>query len=122
MAIAWSYAAAVHLGLPATAVFHDGGYRGGGPNLVENFTAGRWVGVPMLRWVGLAADDYPRMAAWVPTGPSGGGAAPRRPGGDPAEGGGDGRLAGPPARLEERGLDGAVGAVRRHGVHAHHGE
>lgn len=66
MAIAWSYAACVHLGLEASVVFHDGGYRGGGPSLAENFTQGRYIGVPMLQWIGLTAEgSYPHMLHWL---------------------------------------------------------
>lgn len=75
MAIAWSYAAAVHLGLEASVVFHEGGYNGGSDSLIENFTTGHYIGVPMLQWVGLTADEkrakelgvepYPAMINWV---------------------------------------------------------
>ena len=75
MAIAWSYAALVHLGLEPSVVFHDGGYKGWSEALIENFTNGRYIGVPMLQWVGLAADDrrakeigikpYPYMIKWL---------------------------------------------------------
>ena len=75
MAIAWSYAASVHLGLEPEVVFHEGGYRGGSAALIENFTNGRYVGVPMLEWIGLTADKkraqengirpYPEMIRWM---------------------------------------------------------
>jgi len=75
MAIAWSYAALVHIGLEPSVVFHDGGYRGWSTSLIENFTAGRYIGVPMLQWLGLTADDrrakemgidpYPNMIRWT---------------------------------------------------------
>jgi hypothetical protein len=64
-AIAWSWAALVHLGLEPSVVFHDGGYRGGSQNLIDNFQNGRYVGVPFLRWIGLAGDDYPVMLKWL---------------------------------------------------------
>jgi len=64
-AIAWSYAAALHLGLDPAVVFHEAGYRGGANAMLENFRAGRWIGVPYLRWIGLTADDYPRMRQWL---------------------------------------------------------
>ncbi|HTQ29980.1 MAG TPA: hypothetical protein VMI53_02115, partial [Opitutaceae bacterium] len=74
-AIAWSYAAALHLGLDPAVVFHEAGYRGGARALVENFSAGRYVGVPILQWLGLAEDPrtavaagrrpYPEMIRWV---------------------------------------------------------
>ena len=75
MAIAWSYAALVHLKLEPAIVFHGGGYRGWSEALIENFTNGRYIGVPMLQWIGLTADErrakemgirpYPSMIKWV---------------------------------------------------------
>jgi hypothetical protein len=75
MAIAWSYAALLHLGLEPSVVFHEGGYRGGSESLIENFTNGRYIGVPMLEWIGLTADrrraaemgirPYPHMIKWM---------------------------------------------------------
>ena len=74
-AIAWSWAALKALGLDAHVLFHDGGYRGGAAALRENFMAGRYVGVPILEWLGLTAqgdhasqlgvDPYPSMIRWV---------------------------------------------------------
>ena len=75
MAIAWSYAAAVHLRLPPEVPFHDAGYRGDARSLIENFAAGRYLALPMLQWVGLAYDErrakeagapaYPQMRRWL---------------------------------------------------------
>jgi hypothetical protein len=75
MAIAWSYAAAVHLGLDPAVVFHEGGYRGGSQALLDNFRAGRYFGVPTLQWIGLTAEPrrarelgvppYPYMIQWL---------------------------------------------------------
>ena len=75
MAIAWSFAALTHLGLDPSVVFHEAGYRGGSAALIENFTNGRYIGVPMLQWIGLTADNkraeekgirpYPSMIKWV---------------------------------------------------------
>jgi hypothetical protein len=74
-AIAWSYAAAVHLGHAAEIVFHADGYRGGGPSLSENFSAGRYVGAPLLDYYGMAVEPrrvkpggppaYPHMLRWL---------------------------------------------------------
>lgn len=55
-AIAWSYAAAIHLHLDPGVVFHEHGYHGGSQGILENFAAGRYIGVPMLQWRGLAFD------------------------------------------------------------------
>jgi hypothetical protein len=75
MAIAWSYAASVHLQLDPAVVFHDGGYRDGGASLIDNFTHGRYIGVPTLQWLGMTVDakrakeegvaPYPAMQKWV---------------------------------------------------------
>ena len=75
MAIAWSYAAVLHLGLPPEIVFHRDGYRGGSESLLENFAAGRYLAVPMLQWIGLTHDEkraaetgsaaYPAMLQWL---------------------------------------------------------
>lgn len=73
-AIAWSYAAAVHIEIDPSHVFHDGGYRGGSRAFVENFREGRFVGVPMLEWAGMAEEKtrrntpavaFPRMLKWL---------------------------------------------------------
>lgn len=74
-AIAWSYAAILHLGMDPAIVFHSGGYRGGGQNILDNFAQRRYIGVPVLEWLGMTADSkraaalgvppYPHMLKWV---------------------------------------------------------
>lgn len=74
-AIAWSYAAALYLGLPPELVFHKDGYRGGSDAIIENFAGGRYIGVPILEWAGLCItekraqglgiDPYPSMLHWL---------------------------------------------------------
>lgn len=73
-AIAWSYAAALHLGIAPSLLFHDAGYRGGAASLLENFAAGYYIGVPILMWRGLAdapvkndliVSGYPQMKRWL---------------------------------------------------------
>lgn len=69
-AICWSYAAAVAIGLPVTTLFHAG-YRGAPDYLIDAFTRGQAIGLPMLRYWGLArrADEpgpaYPELRAWL---------------------------------------------------------
>jgi hypothetical protein len=70
-AIAWSYAAAMAIGLPTRTVFHEGGYRGEGASLAENFENGQYIGVPLLQWFGMASvqpgtamPPYPHMMRW----------------------------------------------------------
>lgn len=75
MAIAWSYAACIHLGIDPNFVFHDDGYKGGGSYIADNFREKRYFGLPMLQWIGLTADEknaasmniapYPRMIKWL---------------------------------------------------------
>ena len=52
-AIAWSYAAAEHLGLDPGLVFHDGGYRGHAEGLRRTFALGVCPGASTLEEVGL---------------------------------------------------------------------
>jgi hypothetical protein len=69
--IAWSYAAAVHLGVPLDVVFHVAGFKEDAKSLIENFSAGRYFGVPILRLWEMTDDEensevaYPNMATWV---------------------------------------------------------
>lgn len=72
MAIAWSYAAAVHLDIDPHIVFHENGYKGGGQSLVDNFTQGRFIGVPLLQWNGMTYPSgledklsFPQMINWT---------------------------------------------------------
>ena len=74
-AIAWSYAAALHLGIDLSIPFHEHGYKGDAQALIENFSAGRYIGVPVLQWVGVTLDEqsakksgiepYPYMVRWL---------------------------------------------------------
>jgi len=74
-AIAWSYAAALHLELDPAVVFHEAGYRGGSQSILENFAAGHYFGVPMLQWPWFTEDGrtatangrrpYPEMICWL---------------------------------------------------------
>jgi hypothetical protein len=68
-AIAWSFAACRHLGLPVNVLFHAEGYKGDAACLAENFTEGRYVGVPILEWRGMARTRgesvYPTMLHWL---------------------------------------------------------
>jgi hypothetical protein len=73
--LAWSYAAACFLGIAPEIVFHSAGYKGGASALVENFTAGRYIGVPLLQFYGMTVEPrrgavrdtavYPHMLRWL---------------------------------------------------------
>ena len=74
-ATAWSYAAALHLGLDGSVVFHPKSFKEEGPHLLENFSQGRYYGVPSLQLRGMTADEkqakvlgvppYPHMLRWL---------------------------------------------------------
>lgn len=76
MALAWSYAAAVHLGIDPAVVFHPNGYHGQSEQLIHNFSQQHGViGVPVLQWTGMTATGplaeelgvppFPHMIRWV---------------------------------------------------------
>lgn len=72
MAIAWSYAACIHLNIDPLIIFHDKGYKGGGQNLVDNFKKGNFFGVPLLQWNGMTYPSgqennlsFPQMISWT---------------------------------------------------------
>ncbi|MFN0317384.1 MAG: hypothetical protein ACKVQA_20365 [Burkholderiales bacterium] len=74
-AIAWSWAALVRLNLAPELVFHPQGYKGASRSIVENFSQGRFFGVPLLQWYGmtlgsepgngLGVRPYPAMISWL---------------------------------------------------------
>jgi hypothetical protein len=76
-AMAWSYAASVHLGIDPAVVFHSGGYKGESNMVLDCFTAGAepLMGVPVLQWMGMTADTksaaelgvspFPAMLKWT---------------------------------------------------------
>lgn len=73
--IAWVYAAAKHLGLDSSAVFHESGYKSDSASLIKNFDAVQYSGVPMLELYGMAYGEekaaelgkeaYPGMVNWL---------------------------------------------------------
>ena len=64
MAIAWSYAACLHLAIDPVTVFHEAGYNGGSQNILDNFSKGNYFGVPLLQWCGMT-DRFPAMRSWT---------------------------------------------------------
>jgi hypothetical protein len=75
MALAWSYAACIHLDIDPVFVFHAEGYKGESKDIIQNFTEGRFVGLPLLQWAGMCYDEqkarelnkpaYPKMICWL---------------------------------------------------------
>lgn len=74
-AIAWSYAAILHIGLDPKVVFHEGGYGVGSERLMSNFELGVYPGANGLEDAGLTVvgsraverglPQYPHMLKWL---------------------------------------------------------
>ena len=74
-AIAWSYAAIVHLGLDPKVIFHAGGYRVESERVEFSFSMGVYIGVNGLQAAGLTVmgpeaaaqglPQYPHMIKWL---------------------------------------------------------
>jgi len=74
-AMLWSYAAAHHLELPFEVVFHPNGYKGNSEWLVENYSIGNFIGLPLLEWMELTVgkeraakenkEAFPIMQKWL---------------------------------------------------------
>ena len=74
-AMAWAYAAACAIGLPAEELFHDGGYHGQSAGLIMTFSLGVYPGLHGLMQGGLAHGAaqaqalgtvaYPQMLRWL---------------------------------------------------------
>ncbi|OWK68729.1 hypothetical protein [Pedobacter sp. AJM] len=77
MAIGWSYAACMYLGIETAVVFHEHGYKNASESIIGNFSEGRFIGVPLLQWLGMTYDEnqakihglnpYPAMQKWLCT-------------------------------------------------------
>jgi hypothetical protein len=74
-AVAWSYAASLHLGLALEIVFHDHGYQGHATGIRRTISLGLVPGLPVLEAAGMAASrhhattlgcqPFPRMRHWL---------------------------------------------------------
>lgn len=71
-AMAWSYAAAMHIGIAPEIVFHEQGYRGHAASLLDGYRRGTFNGQPILWWLGLTTPElpgspsiYPKMLHWI---------------------------------------------------------
>jgi hypothetical protein len=63
MSIAWSYAAAMHLGIAPEVVFHEYGYKGDSYGIISQIATGRVPGLPMLQYTGMSLEPGPAHAA-----------------------------------------------------------
>ena len=74
-ALAWSFAAVHHIGLPPETVFHADGYQDNAQEMIRVFSEGFGPGVPLLAWFGLTVDPgqattegpppFPHMLRWL---------------------------------------------------------
>ena len=74
-AIAWSYAAAIYIGLDPRVVFHEGGYKGSSSGLLMNFALGAYIGLNILEEAQMALGEnlarqagtapFPAMLKWL---------------------------------------------------------
>jgi hypothetical protein len=74
-AVAWSFAAAQAIGIDPAMVFHQGGYRGRGPDILRTFGFGVYPGANLLEDAGMTATGpraealgvapYPHMVSWL---------------------------------------------------------
>jgi len=65
--LAWSYAASLACGIDPHVVFHVGGYKQSGSDLVSCYASGLppgGPGVPMLQWYGMTR-AFPIMDHWL---------------------------------------------------------
>lgn len=75
MAIAWSYAACIHLQIDPYFVFHEQGYRNGREYITDSCSNKSYIGLTMLEKIGLTTNEknaqrlhipsYPHMIKWL---------------------------------------------------------
>jgi hypothetical protein len=75
MAMAWAWAAGLHLRIAPEVIFHEASYKNSDGGLAAQFQSGEWFGVPMLQAYGFTAEprqaerlnraSYPLMAKWL---------------------------------------------------------
>ncbi len=62
----WTYAACRHLDIPPVVVFHPEGYKGQSEWLINIFTNGQYMGLPLLVWMGMTTTEgFPTMTRWL---------------------------------------------------------
>lgn len=66
----WSYAACLHIGIDPEIVFHKDGYKGSSEWILNNYNEKKYIGLPLLVWMGLASDQsdanrFPKMIKWL---------------------------------------------------------
>jgi hypothetical protein len=67
----WSWAAVKEMGIDPQIIFHEHGYKGQSSWLIEQFSEGNFIGLPLLVWMGMTKDPktseggFPNMLQWL---------------------------------------------------------
>ncbi|MBQ00375.1 MAG: hypothetical protein CL477_06800 [Acidobacteria bacterium] len=67
----WTFLACEHAGIPPEVVFHPYGYKGDSEWLIEQFSSGNYIGLPLLQWYDMVSESddpetgLPRVIRWV---------------------------------------------------------
>ena len=68
----WSFLACDHLKLPIDYVFHPNGYKNQSEWLIENYSKGNYIGLPLLEWMGITSKEtsndsnsIPKIVKWL---------------------------------------------------------
>lgn len=69
-AMLWSYAVCIHLEIDPEIVFHKNGYKGESEWLLDNYRNGKFIGLPLLVWMGMTTGQennggFPFMTKWL---------------------------------------------------------
>ncbi|MDH7448028.1 hypothetical protein [Aquimarina sp. 2201CG14-23] len=72
VAMLWSYAAIMDMGLSPEIVFHKEGYKGESEWILDQYRSQNFIGLPLLQWMGLTYTDtetlqFPKMKKWLRT-------------------------------------------------------
>ena len=62
----WTYAVCRHIGIDPSVVFHPMGYKGQSDWLIDQFSRGQYIGLPLLVWMQMTTTDgFPKMQQWL---------------------------------------------------------
>lgn len=65
-AMAWAYSATQHLKINPRIVFHEGGYKSGGEQLIQQLQGPQPFGAPILCWYQMC-ETFPLITHWLRT-------------------------------------------------------
>ncbi len=65
----WTFLAAKYLDISPAIVFHEHGYKGQSQWLLDNFNSGTYIGLPLLKWMGIVQETpdgmLPKVVNWL---------------------------------------------------------